>query len=730
MSGEAFEWRPAAGEVAARGRARYAHWDGSQRLGDIDADELLDALSEDVMSDGDLDDALRRAIEEGMPGRKGEQGLPGLRDLMRRLADRRREILDRHGLDDLLGDLRRELQEIVDTERRGIARRLDAAGLRTGDAREPGEGTHPAPKSPADEARPPDRSAASPPSDTSSPVASAPGSQDGMRRMLRDMAERRRGALDALPADPGGRIRALEEYEFLEPAARDAFQHLLERLRGRMLDATFQGLADQLRTMAPEDLQSTREMMRDLGRLLQERLDGGNPDATEFLRKHGEAFPGAQNLDDVIDQLAERMAAMQSLLRSMTPEQRAELGSLMDALLRDDRLRFDLARLAGQLDRLLPGGLGGQFPFRGDDELGLEQALDEIGTLQQLDRLGDQLAGASDPPALADVDPEEVARLLGDESADDLAALQRAAKVLEEAGYAARNGDRLELTARGQRRIGQRVLDEVFGRLGRDAFGGHRLPQAGTAGERSGTSSAYEFGRPFDLDLRGTLDHAVGRDLEKAGTRRRGLSLEPGDFQVFDAEELTSASTVLLLDMSRSMLLRGCFVAAKKVAVALDTLIRTRYPRDTLHVVGFAYVAHEIPPGTLATLSWQGHEYGTNLQHALMLSRRLLARGSPANRSIIVITDGEPTAHIEDGRVEFNYPPTRRTIEETLREVGRCTREGITINTFMLERSRALGEFVDRLSRMNHGRAFYASPERLEEFVLVDYLERRTRRVA
>ena len=722
MSDEAFEWRPADGEVAGRLRARYAHWDGTQRLGEIDADELLDALSEDVMSDGDLDDALRRAIEEGMPARKGERGLPGLRDLMRRLADRRREILDRHGLDDLLGDLRRELQEIVDTERKGIARRLEAAGLQPGDAREPGEAQPPA------SARPP--GAASPRSDTSAPAGSAPGSQDGMRRMLRDMAERRRETLDALPADPGGRIRALEEYEFLEPAARDAFQHLLERLRGRMLDATFQGLADQLRTMAPEDLQSTREMVRDLERLLQERLDGGNPDATEFLRKYGDAFPGAQSLDDVIDQVAERMAAMQSLLRSMSPEQRAELGSLMDALLRDDRLRFDLARLAGQLDRLLPGGLGGQFPFRGDDELGLEQALEEIGTLQQLDRLGDQLAGASDPPALADVDPEEVARLLGDESADDLAALQRAAKVLEEAGYATWNGDRLELTPRGQRRIGQRVLDEVFGRLGRDAFGGHRLPRAGTAGERSGTSSAYEFGRPFDLDLRGTLDHAVGRELGRAGARRRGLSLEPGDFQVFDAEELTSASTVLLLDMSRSMLLRGCFVAAKKVAVALDTLIRTRYPRDTLHVVGFAYAAHEIPAGTLATLSWQGHEYGTNLQHALMLSRRLLARGSPANRSIIVITDGEPTAHIEDGRVEFNYPPTRRTIEETLREVGRCTREGITINTFMLERSRALGEFVDRLSRMNHGRAFYASPERLEEFVLVDYLERRTRRVA
>ena len=175
--------------------------------------------------------------------------------------------------------------------------------------------------------------------------------------------------------------------------------------------------------------------------------------------------------------------------------------------------------------------------------------------------------------------------------------------------------------------------------------------------------------------------------------------------------------------MSRSMLLRGCFLAAKKVAVALDTLIRTQYPRDHLSVIGFAYYAREIRPGALAELTWHGYEYGTNLQHGLLLARRILERNPAVNKEIVVITDGEPTAHFEDGQVEFNYPPTRRTIQETLREVQRCTKEGITINTFMLERSRALAEFVAHMTRLNRGRAFYATPEHLGEYVLVDFVE-------
>jgi uncharacterized protein with von Willebrand factor type A (vWA) domain len=309
----------------------------------------------------------------------------------------------------------------------------------------------------------------------------------------------------------------------------------------------------------------------------------------------------------------------------------------------------------------------------------------------------------------------------------DLDALDDLAKQLERAGYLTRDGDRLELTPRGSRRIGQKVLDDLFARLRSDAFGEHRIDRAGRSGERTEGTKPFEFGDPFDLDLRETLANALQRPENAPATRgRRPVRLAASDFAVHRTQESTRTSTVLLLDMSRSMLLRGCFVAAKKVAVALDTLIRTQYPRDDLAVIGFAYYARELRPGSLAELSWHGYEYGTNLQHGLLLARRILARSGAANRQIVVITDGEPTAHFQDGQVEFNYPPTRRTIEETLREVQRCTKAGITINTFMLERSRALTEFVAHVTRLNRGRAFFAEPEHLGEYVLVDFVRGRT----
>jgi uncharacterized protein with von Willebrand factor type A (vWA) domain len=323
---------------------------------------------------------------------------------------------------------------------------------------------------------------------------------------------------------------------------------------------------------------------------------------------------------------------------------------------------------------------------------------------------------------LANIDPEEIAQLLDAESAADVRRLQELAKMLEEAGYAERTGKRLELTPRGARRLGQGVLDELFGKLRRDVFGGHENRSSGAVGERDVGRRPYEFGRPFDLNLPRTLSNALTRPQPGPG-----IQLTPQDFEIHETEDSARAATVLLVDMSRSMLLRGCYLAAKKVALALDMLIRTKYPHDELHVVGFAYYAREIAPTALATLSWHGYEYGTNLQHGLILGRQMLARSHAANKSIVVVTDGEPTAHFENGQIEFSYPPTRQTIRETLKEVGRCTRAGITINTFMLEQSRPLADFVDRMTRMNRGRAFYADPDELGEYVLVDYVNRRQR---
>ena len=549
--------------------------------------------------------------------------------------------------------------------------------------------------------------------------------------MLRDVAAKRLDHLDSLPPDVGARIRGLQDYDFLEPSARERFDELVQRLQRQVLDQYVAGLSEAIQGITPEDLAANREMVRDLNELLRERMAGGDPDASEFLAKHGRFFPGARTLDDIIEQLADRMAAMQSLLRSLTPEQRAELESMTDALLRDDRLRWDLAQLAANMDALLPDGLGDRYRFEGDQPLGLEGALEQLGRLQALDTLEDQLGDVGSPGDLTAIDRGDVRELLGDDAVRDLDALDDLARRLEQAGYLTRDGRRLELTPRGTRRIGQKVLDDLFARLRKDAFGGHRLDRRGRGGERDETTKPYEFGDPFHLDLQGTLFNALERG-ERPGAEGGGpgMRLRPDDFEVFRTEQMTRSATVLLVDMSRSMLLRGCFIAAKKVAVALDTLIRTQFPRDHLSVIGFAYYAREIRPGALAELTWHGYEYGTNLQHALMLARRILAREAGANKEIVVITDGEPTAHFEDGQVEFSYPPTRRTISETLREVNRCTREGITINTFMLERSRTLAEFVALMTRMNRGRAFYATPEHLGEYVLVDFVDRRTKRVS
>jgi uncharacterized protein with von Willebrand factor type A (vWA) domain len=611
---------------------------------------------------------------------------------MERLARRREELRERYELGDVLGDIRRELEEIVAGERAGVERRLENA------------------------------STDAPDEDTA--------------RVARDLASRRLDRLDGLPSDVGERIRDLREYDFLEQDARQRFDELVERLSKQVLDQFVSGMSDAIRSVTPEDLAANREMVRDLNELIRQRIGGRDPDASEFLAKHGRFFPGARTFDDIIEQLAQRMAAMQSLMRSLSPEQRAELESMMDALLRDDRLLIDLAELASNLDLLLPGGLGDRVRFSGEESLSLDGALAQIARLQSMERREDALMDVEAPGDLASIDRDDVRDLIGDEAVRDLDALDDLARRLEEAGYLTRDGDRLELTPRGTRKIGQQVLDDLFARLKRDAFGGHRIDRQGRGGEREETTKPYEFGDPFHLDLRGTLTNAMLREenapaarAARAARGERAVRLTPDDFEVYRSEQLTRTATVLLVDMSRSMLLRGCFLAAKKVAVALDTLIRTQYPRDHLSVIGFAYYAREIRPGALAELTWHGYEYGTNLQHGLLLARRILAREAAANKEIVVITDGEPTAHFEDGQVEFSYPPTRRTITETLREVQRCAKEGITINTFMLERSRALAEFVAHMTKLNRGRAFYATPERLGEYVLVDFVGRRTRTV-
>ncbi|HEX6140837.1 MAG TPA: VWA domain-containing protein [Candidatus Limnocylindria bacterium] len=673
---------------------RYSRWDGSQQLPAFDADDVLDALSDDILAEGDVRRALQRLMQRGMRGTRGGD-VPGLKRLVEQLRARRREELERANLDGVLDELGERLADIMDQERRGIAERLEDAERAALDA---------------------------PPGDEQDRARMA-------EQVLRRTAQQRRDRLDALPPDLAGRLHGLRDYEFMDPGARDAFNALTDELRQQMLQTYFQGLKEGVAGLTPEDLDGVRQMVRDLNALLEKHASGADTraDFDAFMAQHGRYFPpGISSVDELIDHLHRQASQMASLLNSMSPQMRDELQQMMDDLLRDDRLRWDMARLAGNLQALRPDDAFGEpYPFSGDEPMGLMDALAAIDRQQQYDAMEQALLEARDPESLERLDESLLRDLAGDDASEDLERLRELTRALEEAGYLEREGNRLELTPRAARKLGMRALTDIFSRLRRESLGGHPLPNAGSGGEPTDETKPFEHGDAFAVDLNRTLFNAMARS--GPGTP---LRLSPDDFEVRRTEEMTVSSTVLLLDMSRSMLLRGCSTAAKRVAMALHTLIHTRYPRDRLYVVGFAYYARQIRPEAIATLSPYEFEYGTNLQHALMIARQLLGRRSGGNKEIVVITDGEPTAHIANGQVEFAYPPTIRTMQSTLREVGRATREGIVINTFMLERSRYLSEFVDLMSRINRGRAFYVEPEHLGEYILVDYVSRKTRRVA
>ncbi|MGH2446665.1 MAG: vWA domain-containing protein [Candidatus Limnocylindria bacterium] len=673
---------------------RYSRWDGSQQLPAFDADDVLDALSDDILAEGDVRRALQRLMQRGLRGARGGD-IPGLRRIMERLRARRQAELEGANLEGVLDDLNERLERILDQERAGIERRTKEAEQRALDA--------------------------------------PPGPDQDQARMaeqvMRRTARQKEYRLDALPPNLAGRLHGLSDYEFMDDEARDAFNELSDELRQQMLQTYFQGMKEGVQGITPEDLNGVRDMVRDLNALLEKHASGTDTtdDFNAFMAKHGRYFPpGINDTDELIEHLHRRASQMASLMNSMSPQMRDELRELMDDLLRDDRLKIDMARLAGNLQAARPDlPFGEPYPFDGDEPMGLPDALAAIDRQQQYDAMEEALGAARDPDALEKVDADALRDLAGDDAIDDLDQLRELTRALEDAGYLDRDGGHLELTPRAARKLGMRALTDIFSRLRREGFGGHALPRPGRGGEPTEETKPYEFGDAFAVDINRTLFNAMAR-----GGPGTPVAMRPDDFEVSRSEETTVSSTVLLLDMSRSMLLRGCSSAAKRVAMALHTLIHTKYPRDRLYVVGFAYYARQLKPETIPTLSPYEFEYGTNLQHALIIARQLLGRSTGGNKEVVVITDGEPTAHIESGQVEFAYPPTLRTVQSTLREVGRCTREGIVINTFMLERSRYLSEFVDLMSRINRGRAFYVEPEHLGEYVLVDYVNKKTKRVA
>jgi uncharacterized protein with von Willebrand factor type A (vWA) domain len=447
------------------------------------------------------------------------------------------------------------------------------------------------------------------------------------------------------------------------------------------------------------------------------------------MDKYGDLFGDnpPQSLDELVAQMQHQMGQMQSLLDSLPGDMRQQLQDLLGDKIGDPQLQQSLNELAQNLEYLYPmRDLRSQYPFRGEEEIDLQSAMELMNQMQSIDELERQLERTQYGGDIEDVDADKLEDLLGPEARETLEQLKQFLEILENAGYIRKKGNGYELTPRGTRKIGQRALGEIYAQLKKDTFGKHQIRDNGTGGERTDATKLYEFGDPFYLDIQKTIMNSMYR--EGPGTP---VHLKPDDFEVHRTELLTQTATVIMLDLSWSMALRGSFQAAKKVALALNNLISSQFQRDSLYIVGFSAYARELKADQLPYVRWDESVLGTNMHHALMIAQNLLARHSGAGtRQIIMISDGEPTAHLERGRSYFAYPPSPITIRETLKEVKRCTRKNITINTFMLDRNYYLKEFVNQVARLNKGRVFYTTPDKLGEYILVDYVASKKKKLS
>jgi uncharacterized protein with von Willebrand factor type A (vWA) domain len=646
----------------------------------------MSSLTDDLLYHGDLAAALRRLLQEGFEADQGER-IEGLRQMMERLRQRREELAGEQN--EFAEKVAQALEDVVDTERTEL-----------------------------------DRSATD---------AANGGDPDRTERARRSAAENH-ASLDLLPPSLPGKIRQLQQYRFRSEEAQEKFDELLDEIRKEMTQLQLDQAAAQMASATPEEREHLRSGLDALNKMLEQRRTGEplDPSFEQFMSEYGDLFPGnPENLDELLEQMARRMAAASQMIAGMTAEQRAQLDALTESLMGDMDLAWQMDRLGTNLRDLLPEmGWDEQIGPPGQDPLSVLGASDAVSQLAELAELESMLRDVTDPGALSELDLDRVRDLIGKDAARSLEVLAELTRKLEAAGLVGRKGGRLVLTPAGLRRLGGNALAELFSRLRRDRFGDHAMPTPGIGIDREFETKLFEFGDPFKLDLQETLRNAISRTASADSGAKRGspvafpIRLELDDFAIERNEHLSSASTVLAIDLSLSMPMRDNFLAAKKVAIALQALIASRYPRDYLGLVGFSATAREIRPGELPEVSWD-FAYGTNLQHALVLGRKMLASKS-GSKQIIVITDGEPTAHILDnGEVFFNYPAVPETIEATLLEVARCTRDRIVINSFVLDQTGGLRSFVQKMTQMNKGRAFYTTPDQLGDFVLVDFVEHR-----
>ena len=639
-------------------QARYSRWDDTQDpFGpDLSAGELLEEISDDLLSGLGAEGALSRLLRRGMQG--SFNGLDALRARLRERRAREQANLDLAGP---LEELRERLDDIVDRERSTLSFRAE------------------------------------------------------------DDARMREAFLDALPPDVPGRVGELSDYRFVDAEAQEAFDELMEHLREQVMGAYFRSMAEGLRSMSSEDLARFRDMLAELNRMIEQRERGEPYDFDGFMQRYGDFFPGnPRTLDQLLEQIAARMAAMSRLLASMSSRERAELRALAEQVLQDMDLAFEVDRLGSNLASAFPDLPWGEPALAGGEEqMPLSATIDAMERLHDLEELERSLKGDYPGASIDDVDEDSLREALGEDAIADLRRLKEIERALERAGLVSRERGRLEVTPKGARKMGERALVKVFEHLRRDREGVHEAREAGGVAEPTGSTRPWRFGDSGQIAVQRSVFNAVAR-----GGPGGRVQLEPDDLELLEAEQRTEAATALLLDLSFSMPLRGHDVHAKKMALALHALIEGRYPHDTLYLIGFSDYARQMQPRELAATGWE-RVYGTNMHHAFNLAGRLLSQHPRATRQVIMVTDGEPTAHLEGDRARFNWPPIPKTIRLTLAEASKLARAGVTLNVFMLEDSPGLIGFMERLAELTAGRIFLMDDRELGTFVLRDFVRRR-----
>jgi len=545
-----------------------------------------------------------------------------------------------------------------------------------------------------------------------------------LARQDTDDARFRELDLETLPDNTGRAVRSLSEYEWQSADGRAAYQEIQDLLGLEMLDQRFSGMKEALQNATPEDVQRIQEMLDDLNALLEAHSAGADTTGQfeKFMRDHGHFFPeNPQSVNELIDVLAARSAAAQRMMQSMSAEQRAELAELSQQAFGDPRLGQSLGQLDAQLQSLRPGeDWSGSGRFRGESPLGLGEAtraMEELGRLEELtDQLGQSYPGAR----LDDIDLEDLQAALGDQARVDVEALAQLERELREQGVFERAPDgSLRLSPKALRRLGESALRDVVDKIGARR-GDRATRRSGAAGEPTGASRPWAFGDTESWDVPRTM---VNAQLRRAGGDDRPMDV--ADVEIIDTENRTRAVVALCVDTSWSMVQDGRWVPMKRTALALHQLISTRFRTDALQLITFGRGAEKVELGDLIGLEG-AYVQGTNLHHALLLAGQHLRRHPDAVPVVLVVTDGEPTAHVEpDGRLVFAYPPEPQTLWSTVSELDRLTARRAAITFFILGDDPRLAGFMDSLARRCHGRVVAPDLDGLGAEVVADYLRTR-----